>query len=295
MPSIPPIDGVRQILFEELAALDFLIEIGILQMETVCEVCGAVVSANIARESYRHRCLLSKRVETSVWKNTFFSRVNLRPHHVLRLAYLWLSGCSHTVLKTITGHSSKTITVFMKHFRQVLENSIPASACVIGGDGIIVEIDECKIAKRKFNRGHFVEGVWVVGGVERTEQRKVFMVEVEDRTAETLADIISTYVAPGSIIHTDCWKGYSCLTHFDRVEHRTVNHSEYFKDPVTGVHSDTSEGTWAAVKSSIAKRYRCAGALENHLMCFIWRRLNSESLWESFLRDVKDCLYLEFA
>jgi len=181
----------------------------------------------------------------------------------------------------------------MSYFRQLLENSIPESACVIGGEGVIVEIDECKIAKRKFHRGHFVEGAWVVGGVERTEERRIFMVEVENRNAETLAEVISTYVAPGSIIHTDCWRGYSFLSQFDRIEHRTVNHSEFFRDPETGVHSNTIEGTWAAVKSSISKRYRCAGALENHLMCFIWKRLNANTLWESFIDALRNCLYLE--
>ena len=35
----------------------------------------------------------------------------------------------------------------------------------IGGPGKIVEIDESKIGKRKFNRGHFVEGQWVFGRV----------------------------------------------------------------------------------------------------------------------------------
>lgn len=293
MRSIPPIDSIKDILFEESAAKTFLIDIGIVRLDTVCGECGATVRANISRESFRHKCHESKSVEVSIWKGTFFSRVRIGPHNVLRLAYLWISGCSHGVLETITGHSKATVTSFMRHFRQLLENSIPESSCVIGGEGIIVEIDECKIAKRKFNRGHFVEGAWVVGGVERTEQRKVFMVEVENRSAETLADIITSYVASGSIIHTDCWRGYSFLSSFDKIEHRTVNHSRFFKDPETGIHSNTIEGTWAAVKSTIGKRYRCSGALENHLMCFIWKRLNAESLWDSLLRDMKNCSYVD--
>jgi hypothetical protein len=32
----------------------------------------------------------------------------------------------------------------------------------------IVEVDESKFGKRKYHRGHRVEGVWVIGGVERT-------------------------------------------------------------------------------------------------------------------------------
>jgi hypothetical protein len=36
----------------------------------------------------------------------------------------------------------------------------------IGGPCKTVEIDESKIGRRKYNRGHPVEGQWVFGGVE---------------------------------------------------------------------------------------------------------------------------------
>ena len=35
----------------------------------------------------------------------------------------------------------------------------------IGGIVIVVEIDESKFGKRKYHRGHKVDGVWVVGMV----------------------------------------------------------------------------------------------------------------------------------
>ena len=38
----------------------------------------------------------------------------------------------------------------------------------IGGRNELVEIDESKIAKRKYNKGHKVEGVWVIGGIQRS-------------------------------------------------------------------------------------------------------------------------------
>ncbi len=66
-----------------------------------------------------------------------------------------------------------------------------------------MEIDESKFGKRKHHRGHRVQGVWVVGGVERTADRKLFAVTVEDRSARTLLQIIVDNVAPGSILYTD--------------------------------------------------------------------------------------------
>ena len=60
----------------------------------------------------------------------------------------------------------------------------------IGGEGIIVEIDESKFSKRNYIREHRVEGIWVVGGVEITPERRMFAVSVQDRSADTLRVII---------------------------------------------------------------------------------------------------------
>jgi len=37
----------------------------------------------------------------------------------------------------------------------------------LGGPGKIVEIDESKFGRRKYHRGHHVDGQWVFGGIER--------------------------------------------------------------------------------------------------------------------------------
>lgn len=79
---------------------------------------------------------------------------------------------------------------------------------VIGGPGIIVEIDETKLGKRKYNRVHRVEGILVVAGVERTPERKIFLCEVENRSVMTIKEIFQTNVLPGSIIFTDFWASY---------------------------------------------------------------------------------------
>ena len=59
------------------------------------------------------------------------------------------------------------------------------------------------MGKRKYNRGHRVEGVWVVGGVERISNRKIFAIPVERCDAITLETIVTRYVLAGSIIQTD--------------------------------------------------------------------------------------------
>jgi len=106
-----------------------------------------------------------------------------------------------------------------------------------------VEIDESKFGKRKYHRGHHVEGAWVFGGFERGSG-KVFMVVVENRTTETLLQCIEKYIEKGSTIYSDCWKAYNGLKNHPHYEHLKVNHSMHFKDPETGVHTNSIEATW---------------------------------------------------
>jgi hypothetical protein len=40
----------------------------------------------------------------------------------------------------------------------------------IGGRGKIVEIDESKLRKRKYNVGRMVRTKWIIGGVDMMEQ-----------------------------------------------------------------------------------------------------------------------------
>ena len=71
------------------------------------------------------------------------------------------------------------------------------------------------------------------------------MIKVADRSEETMDAIISTYVRPGSIVYIDLWKSYTDrIFNENDMVHDTVSHSLHYKDPDTGVHTNTIEGTW---------------------------------------------------
>lgn len=278
----PNIKEVATILFNEYACLHFLYDIGAFYRNRECTECETDMKyySNLcAFVCPRKNC--RKRISNR--KNTFFSECKLQCSEIMYLAYLWLTDCSVKTTMMHTGHSPNTVCDYFKYFRKLVSSFPMQEDRKIGGEGIVVEIDESKLGKRKNHRGHHVEGVWILGGVERTIERKTFMVPVADRSAATLLPIIANYVEIGSIIYTDLWRGYINLENELRILHFTVNHSETFVDPDTGVHTNTIEGTWNGLKISISPRNRTRENIEIHIGEFQWRRENKNNLWDAFI------------
>ncbi|CAG8719828.1 14043_t:CDS:2 [Ambispora leptoticha] len=175
----------------------------------------------------------------------------------------------------MTGHSSATIKSYMKLFREMVASTLEDDDNRIGGPNVIVEIDETKMGKRKYHRGHRVDGVWVIGGVERTEEKGCFVEVVADRTADTLLEVISRHVLEGSIIYTDMWRGYNGLEGLN---------------PVTGVHTNTIEGLWNGLKLRIPARDRTKDEVTNHLHEFVWRK-KKNNIWGGFINALKTTSY----
>ncbi|GFQ88329.1 putative transposase-like protein [Trichonephila clavata] len=73
----------------------------------------------------------------------------------------------------------------------------------IGNKDNTVEIDKFKFIKRRYNRGHAVEGQWVFGGVERGTG-KMFLVSMHD--CNRYIDWLIQWIKPGTTIYSDCWK-----------------------------------------------------------------------------------------
>ena len=136
-------------------------------------------------------------LEKAVWA----SRIVHEETHL----FLWwmpiMSGCiapctlmafrnnSH-IRKNPTGHSSASVSAYYGHFRQLVEQSLMPEDQIIGGPGIVVEVDETKLGKRKYNKGHKVDGVWVLAGIEHTEKSRIFLVPIEKRDSNTLITAI---------------------------------------------------------------------------------------------------------
>ena len=158
----------------------------------------------------------------------------------------------------------------MKYLCYRINENLPR----IGGLNSIVQIDECRITTRKFHRGRGTRQDWIFGGIDKNT-RNIFLCKLNERTQQTISPLIMTHIRPGSIIHSDSWSAYnniSTLSVEPPYQHLTVNHSQTFVDPNTGVHTNDIENLWKNLK---AKFKRMCGVqhdlIDEYLSEFVWR------------------------
>lgn len=232
-----------------------------------CSIC--LRQCSLSKDGkYLLRCKRkSCRTKFNVFRNTFLAKIEIREKwKVLRILDLWINNLNLESIIFVTGFGNDLIKKTLNLIRDIRVPKYYETIGQLGGEGVICEIDESKFGKRKYNKGRLVKGVWVLGIVERSERRKVFLIPVKERTMVTLSSIINKMVIQTSIIYTDKWKGYSRL-HHDFALHESVDHSKYFMDPNTGVHTQSIEGNWAAIKYSIPKEV--ALKTISNVICFV--------------------------
>ena len=288
-PSImPSLDQLMKLMPDERSLLESLYASGVFYQNKQCSKCGR--GMKLYMHEARWRCTKNQCCQNaSIRSGSFFAHSRLSCCKIMQLGYMWLNKLPATSIISMSGVSSATVTQFNQYSRQLVADSLEPEDCMIGGEGVIVELDESKLGKRKYHRGHAVEGVWVLGGIERTQEGKVFMEAVPDRSATTLLEVIRCRVRLGSIVFTDMWKGYDQISSALGMEHRVVNHSVEFVSE-DGVHTNTIEATWCGLKLLIPRRNRTKD-VDGHLWEYIWRKRHRHNIWNSFIDALREVAY----
>jgi hypothetical protein len=205
-------------------------------------------------------------ISESAVANSWFEKSKLTMEKIMIITYMFSQGWTnyntliHETSIDDTETSRPTIVEWINRCRDVcfiwINNHLDAQG-LIGGEGKIIEIDEVKIGKRKYNRGRIVEGQWILGMIEILPEgdRKggAFRLEVcpdNKRDASTLLTLIKKHVAPGSTIVTDLWRGYFGLEG-EGFYHLTVNHAQEFINPVSGANTQIIESSWCHPKKKV--------------------------------------------
>ena len=211
------------------------------------------------------------RTEKSIREGSWFEQFNLSIEEIVKFTYWWTQGLEQWQIKQQLGLGSHTAVDWDMFCRELCEVTLFEDREKLGGPGKVVQIDESKIGKRKYHRGHVVEGEWVFGGIEE-ESRKCFILCVDDRSEATLLKHIHDWIEPGTIIVSDCWKAYVNLDKYGYT-HKTVNHSVEFVSS-EGYDTNKQEGHWRQMKVNLPTHGRKKEHYSSSLAEFIWRYVN---------------------
>jgi transposase-like protein len=160
----------------------------------------------------------------------------------------------------------------------------------IGGEGRVVEIDECKIGRRKFNEGRIIDGNWILGMIDLDGGYRLKVCPENKRDKTTLRDLIIKNVASESTIMTDCWMGYEGLNEI-RFQHLTVNHNYNYVDPETWANTQRIESSWRPLRKRLSRGGITKDKLASHLCEYVWRKEvvnNKKDPFEVMLDDIRN-------
>ncbi|XP_047146191.1 male abnormal protein mab-31-like [Hydra vulgaris] len=221
---------------EPLDALKWLAKRRIIKNNAECNNCQQPFSLNAykdAADAFRWYCKGCKQRQ-SVREGSFFSKSRLPLQKLIYYIYGWSRNMPQKEIQHEAGlnDASHTFADWANFCRDVCEVELETNLSVIGGinaDGtpIVIEIDESKFFHRKYHRGQWRPGHWVFGGIERVS-RKCFLVEVPDRTAESLQNAILEFILPGSHIVSDGWASYAGI---ERLNDGIYSHAKHGPSP----------------------------------------------------------------
>ena len=126
---------------------------------------------------------------------------------------------------------------------------------------------------------------------------KIFALVVDTRDKSTLHYYCKKFIAPGSAIISDGWKGYLGLDQLkdEHFEHFVVNHSDKespFVNPETGHCTNTVEGKWHGLKSAIPRQgFRTKEMLNQYLWLEMWKNLNKGREWAELVNALINIKY----
>jgi len=154
----------------------------------------------------------------------------------------------------ITSLSEKTVIDWYVFCREICEvilaNEFEGK---IGGEGMIVEVDESHLFRRKYGMGRKGKGEdkWLLGCYCR-ETKQCKIVQVPDRKRSTIMPLLLQIIDTRSTIITDFAKIYKVCEKFGFKAHKSVCHKRYFVCPNdSDTYTNNIEITWRWQKRDV--------------------------------------------
>ncbi len=270
------------------SAIRFCAERHLLANTNDCQRCNRPrrisKDAHAGKDGIIWRCY-SCQSRKSIRSGSFFEKSHLSLDQIILFTYCWSKDWPLKDCAAESGGMAKHTQVDWANFlRDICQADLMTNPPQIGGwyddaNGVmqpeIVELDETLLSHAKYHRGRHVGTRWIFGGIQRSNGA-CFMVEVPNRTKETLEPIIQEYVRRGSYVMTDGWASYADIDQIDGgiYTHDVVIHERHFVNPDDpNVHTQNIENSWMHMKRKLKRQFGTSRALlSSYLAEFLWRR-----------------------
>lgn len=223
------------------------------------------------KDQFHWRCTgRSHRSRISMRTDSFFADSKLTIRDILRIIYYWSRQVKLQEIEHETGISRNALIDWIKLIREVCGTWLLDHPIAIGGEGRTIAVDESKFFHRKYHRGRYTDGHWVLGGIDVDDHTQCFLQTVPRRDSATLIPVVQKYVLPRTRIWTDEWAAYRQLGLLG-YHHYTVNHTENFVCQHSGVHTNAIEGLWSRVKAKFRAMHGTSDVLfDSYLEEYLW-------------------------
>lgn len=232
------------------------------------------------RDKYVWRCMTKEcrafKFDHSIRHGSFFAKSRISLQQWLNVIWLWSARTSQKQAVALSSVSSRTMVDVYNFFREVCGKWRELHPIQLGGNGVVVQIDESHFqAKAKHNIGRHLadKPVWVFGIVDTSHVPGIgYMEIVEHRDKQTLHPIIQRVCRPGTVVYSDGWAAYNDIQQQLGFLHQVVNHQLHFVDPQSGVHTQAIESYWSKQKKPIKEMKGVQRAmLQSYLEEGMWR------------------------
>jgi hypothetical protein len=157
---IEPYKILKHLFDNEDKALMYLVDNNYVNKYEKCYKCNTDMKLYLNKKLYickSYKC----RKSLSPFKGTIYGKMKLPINIQLHILYEFLKKTPCSSIASSLQVDRNTITSYNKLFRSYLKDKqVYSRNNKIGGRNTIVELDETKIAKRKYRKGHRVEGAW---------------------------------------------------------------------------------------------------------------------------------------
>jgi hypothetical protein len=283
-----------QIFIYTEASIKYLIRTGRLPDTITCPDCNNQMNLIVCRDRLNKRAFFCKN-RSCQKKISIFNSLRIKSPKVVISTYLlaiykWIENVFEKDVLRNLNISKASYQCIKQHIYSFAQRERTSSESqLLGCDGRMIQVDETVIC-----HGYLVDSpsnldddapgvTWLVGIIEQGTG-SIRLEIVPNRRSETIKDLFSRHIAPGSTIITDGHRYYPSAVAYIQGHHIIVNHSYGFKN-IEGFHTNNIENLWSLLKYEVKKR---RGVLKSNTQVFLnefwlrYTRIRSRTKQEVF-------------